>query len=708
MGTDFSIQNAKVKLLEMWLRWARLRTSIRWPLRLVSLNSEMNAQTLIAHPSDTLPQKRHPALRPTLLSSFMLLVLLAVVALVYIFYTTNQSRLELTSRLRGQIANVVAAQLRDALEPPWTAVRTATAVATSGHLTAQATTTDTSLLLEWLQSVRLADSIYVADIAGRFAMVLQGNGELLVKKVQVPQLRQTYRLQPGPGMELGPVIMTEPYNPQERPWYKAAIKARTIVWSDVYAYVSGDLGITLSQPFSLGKSDADEQFSGVVAMDVRLRRLNSLLASLTPNKRDRIFLADATGTLIAASSGNDSVARQQQGRLIRFKANESPDGAIRAAAEALSTQLAVGQFSPYSVIEFEAGSGEDASYVLVAPFENTQGLRWMIGVVLSAEEFDGHIRKRLESTIAAAVLLMSAAIVLAWWLSKRISGPVRTLSDAAREIARGNLQQRVPGGVIHEVQELSESFNLMSDKLEAAFSELQDTNEHLEQRVETRTLELKQARDETNRLLLNILPAQVADRLKNGNVGVADSFNEVTILFADLCDFTQLAAVRSPQTIVGLLNTVFSEFDEVAADLGLEKIKTIGDSYLVAAGLPQRCDDHAERVARFALRLHAAAARAGQSWGCDIKLRIGMHSGPVVAGVIGKHKFSYDIWGDAVNLASRMESSGEPGRIQVSAHSHALLHDKFVLEPRGSIDVKHFGKMQTYWLLSEKLPDSAT
>lgn len=666
----------------------------------------MNAPPRPSQPAPALWALRRPSLRPTLLSSFLAVVVLAVLALLYILYSTNLNRLELTSRLRTQIAEAVASQLKDALEPPWLAVRTASAAAATGllsaHGSAHGMASNEALLLEWLRNVRLADSIYLADQAGHFLMLQQGEGQLLLKQVTQPPKRETYRLDSGQGAVLGLPLSSDQFRPQERPWYQAAVRAGGTVWSEVYAYVSGDLGITLSQPFNLGTAGADAHTRGVVGMDVRLRRLNALLASLTPNKDDRIFLADSAGVLIAASSGNDSVARSLGGEIKRLKAAESPDAAIRTASLAMADKLPQGQFIPYTVIEFEADSGASAYYVLAAPFENPQGLRWMIGVVLSAEEFDGQIRQRRWYTVITTVMLMAVATLLAWWLSRLISRPVRRLSHAARSIAQGNLQQRVQGGVFAEVEELSESFNRMSDRLDAAFTELKDANEHLEQRVETRTHELKIARDEADRLLLNILPAQVADRLKHGREVVADSFNDTTILFADVCGFTQLAASRSPQSLVGLLNAVFSEFDRVAAELGLEKIKTIGDSYMVAAGLPLRCDDHAERVARFALRLGDAAARAGERFGCEIKLRIGIHSGPVVAGVIGKQKFSYDIWGDAVNLASRMESTGEPGRIQVSAHTHDLLHDQFELEPRGVIEVKHVGKMQTYWLLKEK------
>jgi class 3 adenylate cyclase len=199
-------------------------------------------------------------------------------------------------------------------------------------------------------------------------------------------------------------------------------------------------------------------------------------------------------------------------------------------------------------------------------------------------------------------------------------------------------------------------------------------------------------------LLLNILPPSIAGRLKATRGTIADGFSEVTVLFADIVGFTTLSAQRAPHRIVELLNELFCHFDDLADRLGLEKIKTIGDCYMVAAGLPEPRDDHAEAIAHMALEMlrvvHEMAAKHGEA----LDVRVGIHTGPVVAGVIGKRKFVYDLWGDTVNTASRMESHGVPGAIQVSDDCRRLLDGKFKLSRRGEIDVKGKGKMET-WLL---------
>lgn len=213
---------------------------------------------------------------------------------------------------------------------------------------------------------------------------------------------------------------------------------------------------------------------------------------------------------------------------------------------------------------------------------------------------------------------------------------------------------------------------------------------------------LRLEQEKSEQLLLNILPEPIAAQLKQSQEHIAENFEEVTIMFADIVGFTPLSARLKPIELVSLLNQIFSTFDELALQLGLEKIKTIGDAYMVAAGLPIPRPDHAEAIADMALAMQAAVNNFQVEVGDSFQIRIGINSGVVVAGVIGIKKFIYDLWGDAVNVASRMESSGEPGRIQVTAATYKLLLDKYLFEERGQISVKGKGEMTTYWLLGKK------
>ncbi len=209
--------------------------------------------------------------------------------------------------------------------------------------------------------------------------------------------------------------------------------------------------------------------------------------------------------------------------------------------------------------------------------------------------------------------------------------------------------------------------------------------------------------EKSERLLLNILPKAIADRLKQSQGVIADSFESVTVLFADIVGFTQISSAMSAQALVDLLNLIFSNFDTLSEIYGLEKIKTIGDAYMVAGGIPVPTETHAEAIASMALDMIDKVSELRELTGQQLQIRIGIHTGSVIAGVIGTQKFIYDLWGDTVNIASRMESHSEVGKIQVTADTYQLLKHKFDLVERGAIEVKGKGKMQTYWLTSKKL-----
>lgn len=210
-------------------------------------------------------------------------------------------------------------------------------------------------------------------------------------------------------------------------------------------------------------------------------------------------------------------------------------------------------------------------------------------------------------------------------------------------------------------------------------------------------------KEKSERLLLNILPKAIAERLKQGERTIADRYVAVTILFADLVDFTTLTSQTDPGDLVSLLNDLFSRFDQLADQHGLEKIKTIGDSYMVVGGLPEPRANHAEAVAEMALGMLRAIADLNRARGSTLSLRIGMNSGPVVAGVIGHKKFTYDLWGAAVNLANRMQSSGMINRVNVPAGTYELLREKFDLTERGMVFCKGVGDVTTYLLDGKKV-----
>jgi class 3 adenylate cyclase len=215
--------------------------------------------------------------------------------------------------------------------------------------------------------------------------------------------------------------------------------------------------------------------------------------------------------------------------------------------------------------------------------------------------------------------------------------------------------------------------------------------------------ELQIAQQQSEKLLLNILPQVIAEQLKQQPTTIADSFLEVTVLFADIVGFTELSSHTSPPELVELLNEIFCLFDELAELHGVEKIKTIGDAYMAVAGLPHHRSDHAIAIANMALDMQKALAKFNQEQNQSFRIRIGISTGPVVAGVIGLKKFAYDLWGDTVNTASRMESHGIPDRIQICENSYHLLKQHYTIEKRGLIKVKGKGEMMTYLLVGSTI-----
>lgn len=213
-------------------------------------------------------------------------------------------------------------------------------------------------------------------------------------------------------------------------------------------------------------------------------------------------------------------------------------------------------------------------------------------------------------------------------------------------------------------------------------------------------LQQEQAKSET--LLLNILPRPIAERLKRGEQKIVDSFADVSVLFADLVGFSSLFKEMTPSRVVDLLNEIFSAFDLLAQERGLEKIKTIGDAYMVVGGLPVPLDNHAEAVAELALEMQRTIRDFNRRYGTGVQIRIGIDTGPCIAGIIGRNKFIYDLWGDSVNTASRMESQGKPDCIQITRTTRDRLSARYVLEERGILDIKGKGAMPVYWLKAKK------
>jgi class 3 adenylate cyclase/CHASE3 domain sensor protein len=304
-------------------------------------------------------------------------------------------------------------------------------------------------------------------------------------------------------------------------------------------------------------------------------------------------------------------------------------------------------------------------------------------VVSGIDESEDAYRASRIIVIGFAIGAIALALLLGRTISWSMIGPLDEIGARLRLIAGGDFGQRVSVANRDELGELAINVNRTSEQLGQLYTDLNAEKERSEA------------------LLLNTLPRAIVDRLHRGETVIADRISAATILFSDLVDFTALAARLPPERMIELLGRLFARFDALAASLALEKIKTIGDGYMVAGGVPDELPDHAGVVAQMALGMRAVGAGVSVEIGEPLRLRIGMHSGPLIAGVIGTHKFVYDVWGDTVNTASRMEKYGEPGRIHISATTRTLLGERFRFEPRGNLEVKGKGAMETYFLESK-------
>jgi class 3 adenylate cyclase len=321
--------------------------------------------------------------------------------------------------------------------------------------------------------------------------------------------------------------------------------------------------------------------------------------------------------------------------------------------------------------------------------------------VLGVDITDKKMRVALDRAgllaLKIALGVIGLALLVSVILGTLLTRPVIALSSTVKRFAEKDFTARTPVLSRDEVGQLGENFNAMA-------ATIQEHNENLEELVRKRTKELQEEKATSERLLLNVLPAPIADRLKGGAEVIVDRFDAVTVLFADIVGFTKLSSTTSPEKLVTMLDELFSVFDRLAEQHGLEKIKTIGDAYMVVAGIPHPLADHAQAIAHMALDMLAAIEAYTKKHQTDLAIRIGAHTGPVVAGVIGKKKFIYDLWGDTVNTASRMESHGIAGRVHVSTATAELIKATFEVEARGPIDIKGKGVMETFLIVAAKPP----
>lgn len=291
-------------------------------------------------------------------------------------------------------------------------------------------------------------------------------------------------------------------------------------------------------------------------------------------------------------------------------------------------------------------------------------------------------------------LVVASALFLHFHFARRGASLMR----AVHRIGKGDLQADISVSGGDEIGELAQALGSMAKNLHAAFEKLEDKVCLAERTM----VELDGERQRSEKLLHNILPATIAQRLRGGEEMIAEVFPEVTVFFSDIVGFTDLSARIGPHATVNMLNELFGKFDELAEKHSVEKIKTIGDSYMVVGGVPNRDPLHCQHIAEFAMEALAFVRDFAKTHPFPISMRMGVHTGTVAAGVLGKKKFSYDLWGDVVNVASRFESTSAPDRIHVSETVRLRLADDFLFEDSGTVELKGKGMVRSYFLLERK------
>ncbi len=643
-------------------------------------------------------------LRNTLVLPFVLQIFLAVGAVTYLSFRSGQGAVnDLATQLRNELTARIDGELRKYLGSPHDFNRLNGAAFAEGSFDL----VNASNAKQFLTQVQISPFIYSSycgdaqgQYLGAYRLFYQGSATIAMSVSNDATSRDFYFYgMDNRGNRQQVLQKLRPYDPRKRPWYIAAVNAKRPIWSEVYLdFASGLPTITASEPVYNAQGDV----LGVCATDVvLLEDLRKFLASLSIGKTGQAFIIDRSGSMLSSSTKEPLTTGQgENAKLITAIQSEEP--LVRETAQYLQQQ-----FGGFDQINRSQQLGYtlrgERQLVQISPLNDGKGIDWLIVVVVPEADFMGQIDANTRNTILLTLAALMIAILVGIRTSNWISRPLLRLAEASEAIAQGNLNQHVEEtSAIAEVATLSQSFNGMSRQLKDSVEALHTVNEELEARVDRRTAELRKEKERSEQLLLNILPEEIADRLMRTNESPAEHFEEATILFADIVGFTSLSARMDPLQLVAGLNQIFSAFDHLTEKYGLEKIKTIGDAYMVVGGLPVSRPDHAEAIANMALDMQAYMQDMENVFGEALQIRIGINTGAVIAGVIGIKKFIYDLWGDAVNVASRMESHGKPGYIQVTTATYDKLKDKYLLEPRGTVEVKGRGEMMTYWLLERR------
>lgn len=644
-----------------------------------------------------------------LIVPFVIQTVGAVTIVVYLSYRNGQKAVnDVATQLRNDTSDRIKQNLTYLLAIPFQSFETYDAALSQNRIDLNNGRDVEKFLWRQLPAFpHVAATVFVTAAGEFFGAERQDDGAIVIRASEVENNHTvtTYTASPeGERREITNAGKPN-FDPRKRPYYNISVQQKKAVWGTVYPHITGKaLYIAAAKPIYTKTGD----LLGVWMTNLNLVMFGDFLSKLKIGKTGQSFILEHSGEMIATSTGEkpfqfypDKVVQLPEQRVERLKVVNSSNTITQKASQAL-----LEQFHSFQKIQAShqlklAVDGKNY-FVQVDPFRDGKGIDWLVVVTIPEEDFMNQINANTQTTILLCLTTLILAILLGILTARRIIRPVERITTASQQIALGNLNQQVEVSSIVELGKLAKVFNGMTRQLKDSLDALHLAKVELEARVEQRTGELREEKEKSEQLLLNILPAEIADRLMRTNESPAEHFEEATILFADIVGFTSISARIEPLQLVAGLNQIFSAFDRLTEKYGLEKIKTIGDAYMVVGGLPVYRPDHTEAIANMALDMQAYMQDVENIFGESLQVRIGINTGPVIAGVIGIKKFIYDLWGDAVNVASRMESHGKPGYIQVTEATYHKLQNKYLLEPRGTIEVKGRGEMMTYWLLGQQ------
>jgi class 3 adenylate cyclase/HAMP domain-containing protein len=652
---------------------------------------------------------RNIPLQIMLIVPFVVQTVGAVAVVGYLSYRNGQKAVnDVATQLRNDVSDRIKENLTDLVAIPFQSFENYDAALSQNRIDLNNGRDVEKFLWGQLPAFPLvAAAAFVTPNQEFFAGERQDDGEIVIRTSEVENNHTLTTYTTSPEGERREIINAgKPnFDPRKRPYYKIPVQQKQAVWAKLYPHITGKyLYIAAGKPIYTQTGD----LQGVWMTSLNLVMFGDFLSKLKIGKTGQSFILERSGEMIATSTGEkpfqyypDKVVQLPEQRVERLKVVNSSNALTQKASQALLEQFHDFQNIQAShQLKFTV-DGKNY-FVQIDPFRDSKGIDWLVVVTIPEADFMNQINANTQTTILLCLATLILAILLGILTARWIIRPVERITTASEAIAGGNLNQQVEVSSIVELGKLANVFNGMTRQLKDSLDAIRLANEELEARVEQRTGELRQEKEKSEQLLLNILPAEIADRLMRTNESPAEHFEEATILFADIVGFTSISARIEPLQLVAGLNQIFSTFDQLTEKYGLEKIKTIGDAYMVVGGLPASRPDHCEAIANMALDMQAYMQDVENIFGESLQIRIGINTGPVIAGVIGIKKFIYDLWGDAVNVASRMESHGKPGYIQVTDATYLKLQNKYLLEPRGTIEVKGRGEMMTYWLLGRR------